>query len=123
MRWDFYSAVTVNRQIVSTPTLPEGTSTYGNLHVVDNMVPIVQRTYTCDHIDHDKVSDIIEVAKARYACCTVTAPVTGTYTGRLINMSLQQVPGVDSFQCTLVLQDMDTEITGTPRTVYDLDNL
>lgn len=114
LKWDFYAAVTVNRNVVTTPTLPTDTTNYGNFHIVDNLRPIVQRTFTCDHVDHTKVASLITMAKTRHACCTLTTTITGEYTGRLVSVNLQQVPGTDSYQCTIVLQDRDGELAGTP---------
>lgn len=123
LHWDFYSAVTVNKSIATTPTLPTTTGNYGQLHIVDNSCPIVQRTFTCDHVAAAKVASLVSIAKARNSCCKLTATVLGSYTGRLISLNCQQVPGADSWACTIVLQDTDTEIVGTPKQIYDLDNL
>lgn len=120
LNWDFYSAVTVNRAVSTQPTLPTSANDYGNAHIVDNQLPIIQRTFTCDHAAYESVEDMVNAAKTRYSCIKLSATIMGEYTGRLISFNAQQVPGADSFACTLVLQDMDDEISGTPSVVFDI---
>ena len=118
--WDFVEAVSLSKDLQVQPLLPSASNSYGKLSIVDNACPIVQRTYTANAVTAAQVETVLAGGKTRNACFTLVTSLGTEYTGRFISMQAAQTKGTGLFQLTMVLQDIDDELSGTTQVILDL---
>ena len=122
MYWDWVEASSSSKEITTQACLPSNASTYGKLQIVDNACPITQRTFTANALTASAVNTIIAQSKVRNRCFRITTSLGTTYVGRYISYSAQQTRGADHWQFSMVLQDIDDELPGTPQEIYTLSD-
>ena len=120
MIWDWIESSSMSKEITAQPLLPSNTSSYGQLCIVDNSCPIIQRTFTASNCTATQVELLISYAKLRDSCFKIHTALSKTYTGRFINYAAQQTRGADHWQLSMVLQDIDAEASGTAQAVYEI---
>ena len=109
MYWDWVESSSMSKEIATQALLPSSSGSYGQLNVVDNTCPIIQRTFTANNCTRAQVEGFIAKAKTRNSCFTITTSLGTSYTGRFINYAAQQTRGADHWQLSIVLQDVDNE--------------
>ena len=109
MYWDWVESSSMSKEITTQALLPSSSAAYGQLNIVDNTCPVIQRTFTANNCTMAQVDDFISKAKTRNSCFTITTSLGRTYTGRFINYAAQQTRGADHWQLSVVLQDVDSE--------------
>lgn len=122
MYWDWVEASSSSKEITTQACLPSSSSGYGKLRIVDNACPVTQRTFTANGLTESDVNTIITQSKVRNRCFAITTSLGTAYTGRFISYSAQQTRGADHWQLSMVLQDIDDELSGTPQSVYTLSD-
>ena len=120
MIWDWVESSSMSKEITTQPLLPGGTSNYGQLCIVDNACPVIQRTFTANNCTAAQVEAFISQAKVRNRCFRINTSLGSTYTGRFINYAAQQTRGADHWQLSMVLQDIDCEASGTPQVICEI---
>lgn len=116
--FDFVEAITSQKQIATTPLLPQSDSAYGDVVIVDNVPPVITRQYTAENLTYTQIDAILTASAARNRTFTLTTSLGNTYTGRFVSLSAQQTPGADDYSLTLVLQDMTFEASGSATSNY-----
>ncbi len=117
---DWIESISTSKQINYTATLPSSSASYGSYQIVDNTPPIIQRTYTAENVTRNELTNLLEQSLVRYRTFQITTSTGQSYTGRYISLSAQQTPGADNYTVTLVLQDLTTEDTNTPKARYTI---
>lgn len=117
---DWIEAISTSKQITYTATLPQTSALYGTYQIVDNVPPIIQRTYTAENVTRAELNNLLEQTLVRYRTFQITTSTGQSYTGRYISLSAQQTPGANNYTVTLVLQDLTTEDANNSKAKYTI---
>lgn len=120
MYWDWVESSSMSKELTVQALLPSSSASYGQLSIVDNVCPVIQRTFIANNCTEAQISSFIALAKTRNRCFAITTSTGTAYTGRFVSYAAQQTRGADHWQLSIVLQDIDNEAPGSPRVISTL---